>query len=143
MAVIRTRSGVEMSDHVQVAPDAVDYVLQMLLKAADLAHTTAARDDHTFWVSCLEEEMFRQVCKRPPPPPPPPPRGGPLLVSTLFRCKAVPLFLSHLGCVLIGREVGMRGCTTPGCPMQGAMLSGYPAHSDRIVHNTGRHGLLG
>ncbi|KAK9817484.1 hypothetical protein WJX74_002907 [Apatococcus lobatus] len=44
----------------RIAPDAVEYVLQMLLKAADLSHTTAATDRHIFWTACLEEEMFRQ-----------------------------------------------------------------------------------
>ena len=45
----------------QIAPDAVEYVLQMLLKAADMTHTTAATDQHLFWTACLEEEMYRQV----------------------------------------------------------------------------------
>ena len=45
----------------QVAPDAVEIVLQMLLKAADLTHTTAPADQHVYWTACLEEEMFRQV----------------------------------------------------------------------------------
>ena len=45
----------------QIAPDAVEFVLQMLLKAADLTHTTAATDQHLFWTACLEEEMYRQV----------------------------------------------------------------------------------
>ena len=47
--------------HGQVLPDAVDLVLQMLLKAADLTHTTIASSHHLCWVARLEEEMFRQV----------------------------------------------------------------------------------
>ena len=51
----------DIPQDVQISQEAQEIVLQMLIKAADLTHTTAACDSHVFWVSCLEEEMFRQV----------------------------------------------------------------------------------
>lgn len=38
------------------------YVVQMLLKCADIGHLAAAQDTHKRWAYQLEEEFFQQVC---------------------------------------------------------------------------------